>query len=145
MCAGSWTRLDQFATWLVWVDDPLQALGLLTALDLCGLDPYAERRPESAPVVVAAGPGARRASGVFRALADAVLEDATPGAVIDRLRQLEPDPRGIVQRWIDAAEVPAPLPAGPEPAPAVPPTPDTALRVDHLVPPVRADHLAGPG
>jgi len=64
--------LADVPVWLVWLDSPLQLLGLLSVFVGAGVEPRALRRG-SVPRVILSGPGAERVPEVAAVLADAVL------------------------------------------------------------------------
>lgn len=71
-----WVPLRETDLWLVWLDSPLQVLGLVGLFEASGLSPRAVER-QGAPRVVIAGPAAARLSALCQVYADAVLTSVT--------------------------------------------------------------------
>lgn len=72
-CRPQWTPAVGASLWLVWLDRPSQALGLLTLLDAAPLPRRAADRGPDHPVVVLAGPGCLGGCEALGVFADAIL------------------------------------------------------------------------
>ena len=70
--------LADVPAWIVWIDSPLQLLGLLSVFAAAGVEPRAERRGGTTPRVLVTGPAARRAHAIASVYADVVV---TPEAL----------------------------------------------------------------
>lgn len=141
VCAGTWEPVDAHDHWVVWMEDPLQVLGLLSVLTAARVPIRAADRTSDHPRVIVTGP-ATRATHLLRAFADAVVAD--PQEVVAWLAEAVAavDPPDFPAPWtgsrpVDAAEVP------PLDAPAIPTEPRRKPQ-DQPLPPVTSRDLRAP-
>jgi len=108
VCSGSWTPLDAHDVWVVWMEDPLQVLGLIALLRAAGLPPRAADRGPDHPSLLVTGP-ATRAAHVLRAFADRVVPRS--GELLEWLGDLGHAPRSeapFLDTWLPPRPVDAP-------------------------------------
>lgn len=74
--------------WVVWLDSPLQLLGLLSVFVASGVEPRAARRGGSMPRVIVSGPAATRVPDLAAVYGDLVVAPAVDGALARALAGL---------------------------------------------------------
>ncbi len=81
----AWRDLRSYSAWLVWIDEPLQLLGLLSILQLCGLPARAADRSADAPKLFLTGPGVALATELCAVYGQPMPPAASAQTLLDEI------------------------------------------------------------